>query len=170
MPPNESKLGALCLVFYFTLLFFSCTLGIASVNLLRKISISVFEEGNESLPRWCWFMKYDKETPNVCLFARASGFVLAAPAIRCYLVIPLRGSCFIVLACVSSFLYTVSFSLHSVSPPPPSATDRQRKKVSPFVSAVVGMWSFFKELVLVALADARFLMGDDINNSRSNYE
>ncbi|KAL7520693.1 hypothetical protein ACHAWX_005400 [Stephanocyclus meneghinianus] len=169
-PPNESKLGAFCLVFCFTLLFFSCTLGIASVNLLRQISISVFVEGNESLPRWCWFMNYDKETPSVCLFARASGFVLGAPVMRWYLVIPLEGSCFILLACVSGFLYTVSFSLHSVSPPPPTATDRKRRKVSPFVSAVVGMWSFLKELVSVALADTRFLMGFDVDNSRNIYE
>ncbi|KAL3792488.1 hypothetical protein HJC23_000934 [Cyclotella cryptica] len=165
-PPNESKLGALCLVFYFTLLFFSCTLGIASVNLLRKISMSVFEQRNESLPRWCWFMKYDKETQSVCLFARASGFVLAAPVMKWYLLIPLNGSCFILLACVSGFLYTVSFSLHSVSPPPPIATDRKRRKVSPFVSAMVGMWSFVKELVVVALADIRFMTGRHQHQSK----
>lgn len=115
-------------------------------------------------------MNYDKETPSVCLFARASGFVLGAPVMRWYLVIPLEGSCFILLACVSGFLYTVSFSLHSVSPPPPTATDRKRRKVSPFVSAVVGMWSFLKELVSVALADTRFLMGFDVDNSRNIYE
>lgn len=155
--PNTSKLGVLFLIFYLTLLFFSSTLGIASVSYLRKISIAAFKAGDCTLPKWCSWVERESNTYQVTFSARVIGVLLAAPVIRWYIAVPISGLCFIVLACVSAFLYVVSFALHSVTPPPLPATTRRRRKVSQFVTAMKGLWFFIKDLVLVAVGDTKFL-------------
>lgn len=155
-PPNKSKWGILALTFYPPLLIFSSTIGIASAYQLRRISTATFAEGNETIPRWCAWIQYDNKTPRLSLCARAVGMALAAPVLRWMLLVPFYGSSFIALACICGFLYTVSFSLHTVTPPPTPA-ERSRRKVSQFVSAMMGLWSFIAELVTVAGGDVKFL-------------
>ena len=164
-PPSTSKLGVLCMTFCLALIFFTSTLGIMSVSYLRKIAIASFSEGNVTLPKWCSWMQHDSITPRLTLLSRSFGMVVAAPVIRWYIVIPITGLSFIVLACVCAFLYVISFALHSVAPPP--ANRETRRKVSQFVTAMTGIYWFIKDLVLVALGDIKFLwkeLRDKIEN------
>eukprot|EP00956_Cyclotella_meneghiniana_P023192 scaffold44700_cov81-Cyclotella_meneghiniana.AAC.8 len=165
LPPNTSKLGMLCLIVDFTLIFFSSTLGIASVSYLRQLSIVSFAKGDHTLPRWCRWIQHDNITNQIVFFARVFGILCSAPVLRWYVVLPFTGTCFIVLACICGFLYVVSFALHSVTPPPPPATTRRRKKVSQFVTAMKGLGWFIKDLVLVAVGDTKFLWKEGkVNN------
>lgn len=157
LPPDTSKLGMLYLIINLALIFFSITLGIASVSYLRQLSIISFREGDNTLPRWCTWMQYDNNTNQIVFFARVFGIMCSVPVSRWYIVLPFTGICFIVLACICGFLYVVSFALHSVTPPPPPVTTKRRKKVSQFVTAMKGLGWFIKDLVLVAVGDIKFL-------------
>jgi hypothetical protein len=157
-PPNASKIGVLCLIVYLTLAFFSTTLGVASVDYLRKISVESFAAGGEhTVPKWCSWMQYDSSTTRVSFFARVFGVLVAAPVIRWYIAIPIGSLCFVVLACVCGFLYVISFALHSVSPPPSLTTTRRGRKVSQFAIAMTGLINFIKDLIMVAVGDCKFL-------------
>ena len=154
-PPCTSTLGLLCLSFSFTLIFFTSTLGIISASYLRKIAIASFAEGHYTLPNGCLWMQHDNMSPRLTLLSKSFGMVVAAQVIRWYIMIPITGLCFVVLACVCAFLYVLSFALHSVAPPP--AKRESRRKVSQFVTAMAGLYWFLRDLVLAALGDTKFL-------------
>lgn len=156
-PPNKSTMGLLSLIFYFTILYYACSVGLISVEHLRSIGTSSFAEGSDTLPWLFTLIGSDDSTPKLCILGRSIGYVVAAPIFRWSIRLPLNASCLLLASCSSWFLYTVSFSLHTVAPSP-VLNRKSRRKESQFVTAMMGWISFIKELFVVACGDVSFLL------------
>jgi len=161
LDPNRSTLGLFCFSVHLSLLFFGCALGILSLGHLRSVVITPLVEGsNASFPIEPGWVQSPKSISAVSTVGRIVGYLFIPPifrwSIQTDLFFPFNASFFLcLLACLCWMLYIVSFSLHAAAPSPPIR--RTEKMESQFMSAMLGLYSFIKEVLLVAFVDVNFL-------------
>jgi len=154
LEPNRSTLGLFCFSAYLSFIFFGVTLGILALEHVRNVVLYSTEEESET------FLQSSKSTLTVSMFGRVAGYIFVAPifrwSIRKDLFFPLNASFFLcLLAFICWMVYIVSFSLHTEAPPP--TMNRTKKKETMFMSAMVGLLSFIRQVFWVAFADINFL-------------
>jgi len=155
--PSKSTIGLACFSAYLSFIFFGGIFAIQSLEHLRGVVRSSREEGNAG------WMQNSKSTSAMSAIGRAVGYICVAPiyrwSIQKELSFPLNASFFMcLLACICWLLYIVSFSLHTAAPSPPNS--HTKRKESQFMSAMVGWFSFAKEVLLVAFGDVTFLVNE----------
>ncbi|KAL9183982.1 hypothetical protein ACHAXT_002068 [Thalassiosira profunda] len=156
---SYSVLGLASLSGCLSLTFLGIGWALVSLEYLRGSVVNSSEEGNGASIS-------QQSPPWRSAIARVAGYIGVAPthrwSIRNDLPFPLDGSFFLILSgCACWLLYVISFALHTAAPAS-VPTSEEKKKESQFLSAVSGVFSFVREVLLVAGTDIGILVRHEI--------